>query len=422
MKKWTSEEITILKSKYEKVGVIKLSKELCRSYYSVHKKAMELELNYKNKTWKNEIDFLVTDESAIITYESIIKTFNLRQQELAFNYIKARLMRKQGLKLRDIANELKVSEQTLRGWSSKTTPRAIRCVIKLTKLNLLPLVLNNTPEFELFLKIFGWIFGDGNINNLQQITLVGNKPTIKLLRKETKLIFPFIGHSIKTIKTNGEFQGRKIVGEGTNLIINDAAFSRLLYAAGAPKGNKTIQSIKIPIWLINADRKLKSIFLGALWSTDGSKPVWGGRGFYLCVKFNKSLRFKNEHEIFLNSIRELLREFDITTSEIKWKERPYKRKDGEIVDSAYFYVSTKAENFLRFCKEIPIFNIERKIEFEDTLLKIRNKLENREDRRVVYAKVKELSRNGKSIREVSETLNLPYSTAKVWIRGIHKPI
>lgn len=420
---WRKDEIEFLKSNYEKMGIRKTSKILNRSYYSVHKKARRLNLIYKHKTWKEEPEFVLENTNSIINYKDIIKTFEEKERIFAFNYIKAKEIRKNGILLKDIAKSLNISNHTVSGWSSKTIPRTIHCVNRLTKLGLLPLNPENTKKFILFLKIFAWIFGDGHISNgFSQIVLAGDSETIKPLYKEVKLIFPSFKINIKTIKTEGDYKGRKIIGECTYLAINDSPFARLLYAAGAPKGNKVIQKFKLPEWLFTADNKFKSVFLGGLWSTDGSRPTWGKRGFYLCFQMNKSLKFKNEHETFMNSVRNLFETLGIESYKVRWNKTLYERKDSEVTDKAYFYISTKPKNFMKFYENIPIFNIRKHLEFKRTYFIIKNKLENREKRRVIFLRANVLHKNGLSLNEISRELKLPYSTVKVWIRGLHKPI
>jgi len=424
MKKWIEEEIVLLKNNYEKFGVIKLSELLSRSYYSVQKKARRLNLRFRNKSWKNEIDFLITNENAILTYFDIIKTFNQKQQEFAFNYIKAKLMRQQGLTLRNIANELKISEQTLRGWSSKTTPKSIKCVIKLTQLKLLPLIPNDTLTFKVLLKIFAWIFGDGNLNNnLTSITLCGNKKTLQIFEKEIKLTLPSLKCKLETRETKGEFQGRVIEGKGNSLILNNATVSRLLYAAGAPKGDKIVQALKLPQWITKLSNEFKSIFLGILWSADGTKPIWSKRGFYLCFQLSKVLELKKEHENFMNEIRKLLDQFDIKSSLVRWSKASYIRnRDGKMVSKSYFYVSCDTKNYIKFFKFVPNFSEDRKREFLRTLEIVEDKISKSKERFNLFLEVKKIFEEGKSIKEISEKFKLPYSTVKVWVRGINSPV
>ncbi len=420
---WKEDEIVFLKNNYEKMGIRKISEILNRSYYGVHKKARRLDLIYKHKTWKEELEFPLENKNSVVNYKDIIKTFEVKERTLALNYIKAKEMRKNAILLKNIAKSLSVPDQTIRGWSSKTTPRTIHCINRLTTSNLLPLVPENTEKFILFLKIFAWIFGDGHISDgFSLIVLAGDEKTIEPLYREIKSIFPSFKVGLKTVKTEGNYQGRKIKGMCTNLTIHDSPFARLLYAAGAPKGNKVIQKFRLPKWIFTVDKRFQAIFLGALWSTDGSKPVWSKGGFYLCFQMSKSLKFKNEHERFLNFVRRLFKNIGVETSKVRWSKRPYQRKDGEVTDKAYFYVSTKAENFIKFYKNIPIFNPKRHLEFERTYSIVENKLKNKEGRRELFIKANVLYKNGFSLNEISKELKLPYSTIKVWVRGLHKPI
>lgn len=422
MKKWKRKEIAILKKNYEKSGVLGLLKILNRSYYSIQKKARKLGLRFKNKSWKDEKNFLINNKNAILTYKDIIKTFNKKEQILAFNYIKAKLLRKKGLKLNEIAKKLKISENTIRQWSSKTTPRAIRCVIKLTELELLPLV-KNTSKFKTFLKIFAWIFGDGNLNNnLTSITLAGDGKTLKKLKKEIESILLLKCKLINKF-TNGEFDGRIIRGSSWYLIINNAAFSRLLYAAGAPKGDKVIQPIKLPSWVFQLPKEFKSIFLGALWSCDGTKPIWHKKGFYLCFQLNKATELKENQELFMNQIRKLFNQLGIKTGKVKWSAKPYRRsKDNKKIDKCYFYISTKAENYIKFFKLIPNFSKNRENSFKIAFLLSKEKIENNKKRINLYLIAKRKFKNGNSIKEISEELKIPYSTVKAWVKGFHSPI
>jgi len=425
MKKWKQKEINFLKNNYSRLGPKRVSRILGKSYYSVRRKARDLKLNFSKKySWKEEINFLIKRKNSIVDYTKIISTYSENLQESAWNYIMAKQLRNKKKTLREISQILRVPYQTIKNWASKTTPIPIKIIIKLTKLRLLPLIPENTIKFEMLLKIFSSIFGDGSLNkNLNSVVIAGDYKNLQKFKQQINMSFSGLKIKLDKKNTKGRFDNRVIEGISGYLSIYDSSLSRLLFAAGSPKGDKVIQKINFPSWIFSLKRELKAIFIGTLWSQDGTKPLWSKRGFHLSFQLSKSLRLKKEHTRFMNSIRKIINEFGINTGEVKWKNRPYIRnKDSEKIDKAYFYISSSAGNYIHFSKFIPNYSEDRKEIITQTLRKTAATIERNKAQLERFEKFKKMKKEGKSINEASKLLGVPYSIVKTWFRGKHRPI
>ncbi|MBI4226463.1 HAD family hydrolase, partial [Candidatus Roizmanbacteria bacterium] len=154
---------------------------------------------------------------------------------------------------------------------------------------------------------------------------------LKLLNDEITDIFPTVRLHMESKNSKGILENREIRGISHCLHINSVALGRLQYVLGAPQGDKVKQVLALPKWVFSLEDNLKEIFLGVLWSTEGSKPLRTKKdkntgGYNLYFTMAKDIRLISHHIKFLNQIRMLFKEAGIETTEVKLGTTKTKRK------------------------------------------------------------------------------------------------
>mgnify|MGYP001567534520 CR=1 FL=1 len=370
--------------------------------------------------FNGDVDYEKLSEKALVNYDSILNTYSNEHKDLTYKYLKARDLRKSGYKLKDISKMIGVPESSVYRWSSlNQNPYSLNCIKELMDLELLPLTQQNTPKFIIILKLYAYIFTDGYISEkFSNIKVAGELEDLKLLGQEIGEIFPSVKLSIHTYQTKGILDGRKINGISHCLYINSTALGRLLYVLGAPKGDKVKQILTIPDWVFKLNSDLKKVFLGVLWSAEGSKPIKTTRGYNLCFGMAKDIKLQEHHVNFLNQIRALFQEFDIQTTLLNIDKRFTTRQDGVISQKVYFYIKGGYTNFIRFYEDIPIFAMKKAHKFNETYkhyLDVAKRVQKRELlKNSVLNEAKELFSQGYSTKRTSEIIGVPRSTLRYW--------
>lgn len=146
-------------------------------------------------------------------------------------------------------------------------------VLKSFGLNI-PLRPSQSKQFILFLKIFSFIFGDGNLTKKFKITLSGEETDLENLKKEVEHTFNLKG-KIRRLKINSKIGKRTIRGVSFVLEIQgkgNQILGRLLHAAGAPVGDKVIIPFTVPKWIMEAPKWIKKLFLEVILGNELETP------------------------------------------------------------------------------------------------------------------------------------------------------
>jgi len=329
--------------------------------------------------FNSEINYDNFSGSAIANYQDILNTYDSFQKNLAYKYLKARKLRKEGHKLVDISKFLNIPKQTIYNWSiSKGNPYSLNCVKSLIEYGLLPLISKNDKKFEFIVKLFAYILTYGNLSQkIGNIRIAGELEDLKLLNDEINGIFPTVRLHMESKNSKGILENREIRGISHCLHINSVALGRLQYVLGAPQGDKVKQVLALPKWVFSLEDNLKKVFLGVLWSTEGSKPLRTKKdkntgGYNLYFTMAKDIRLISRHIKFLNQIRSLFEQIGIETTEVKLGTTKTKRKDGIISQNCYFYIRSNYKNFIKFYEQIPIFARKKKEKFDESIKYFKN--------------------------------------------------
>ncbi|HIH72201.1 MAG TPA: RNA-splicing ligase RtcB [Thermococcaceae archaeon] len=201
---------------------------------------------------------------------------------------------------------------------------------------LLPLRMDD-PRIGVLARILGYFIGDGSFdiyhekNGRERIITVfyGDSKGLEELRKDLGFYFNIKASRVYTRTRNekvktawGEFETR---GTEYSIKVTSKAFSKLLIKLGAPVGKKTEIDFDVPEWIKKSPKWVKRNFLAGLFGADGSKPrLMSSNHKYtpntISLTAVKAKELEESLVRFLNSVKDLLTEFGISSHVRKVKE------------------------------------------------------------------------------------------------------
>ncbi|OGI12389.1 hypothetical protein A3K64_00990 [Candidatus Micrarchaeota archaeon RBG_16_36_9] len=355
----------------------------------------------------------------IVSKDSFLSTYSKYQQQLVKEYESALILKEKGYKKEQIYNKVKITNKS-RLWHwfiQKKTPYPLKSIEFLKNRKLFPLT-SNFYGFRTLLKIFAWCFGDGTIGkNDYYICLTGQKEDLEKLAEEIKSVLGF-----KTRIKVLNFKGREgayhleIQGKGNRIL------GRLLFAMGAPVGDKVVQEFYLPDWLMKSQKWIKVEFLDVLFANEIKIPMLQKNKIAsvsgLDFRMQKSLPLMDNHLKFLNQIKGALSKLGIETGEAKPCKGDYTRQDDVISKSAGFRILTNQLNFLKFSS---IFKFEccnyKKEILENVKRKIMAKVTKDIKMIDVYRETIKMKEINKSYIKTARLKNLPEGRVKSWFEG-----
>ena len=153
-------------------------------------------------------------------------------------------------------------------------------------------------------------------------------------------------------------------GRDIYTVMLPATIGRILYIAGAVRGDKTRKVFDVPEWIKNGDLSVKVSFLRALFDDEGSVYI-GSKSSNIKLCMGKSASLSDSLINFFNSIRAMLGDFGIKSKEVRIY-RKYSAK-GEKKLILGFWITGK-RNLKIFAQRVG-FNSTRKQEKLETAIK-----------------------------------------------------
>jgi len=375
----------------------------------------------------------------IIVDEEIFSALFVKTwQQNAVKYFKVIELYKTINNVSEIARRISHSKKTVQEWlSGKQTPYIVKAIDELKRNSLLPLRENHKSKtFNMFIELFAFVYGDGSLKrNLGGVDLFGQKKDLMLLKNRIDRMFSFRTRisivnspSIITTERNGVIYKREINSFGYRLSINSAQLAKLLYLAGAPKGDKITQGVSIPSWLMNASRETKRRFLSVLFGNELQCPCIRAKNAFSCAQlgFHKIEAKERDLHAFLKQIKLLLNEFGISTSHIAAEKCRTIRKDGNRSMKLSFLINSHSPNILRLFNEIPFkYDEGKQRRFAKA---VETFLENSQHLKYewhLYEKVMNMHKNGLGRRTIFKRLQLPkkyFYRINAWIHYGQKPL
>lgn len=356
----------------------------------------------------------------VVTFEDFLKTYSLENQRNTKVYRKVMELARKGKRREEINRILHLPDYLTYNWLvKKQTPSPVKAIEVLKKFGLkLPLYTTKSEQFILFVKMLAFIFGDGAMTPKFSIYLTGNNHDLKILQNEVK-------HTFKLPSKIWKFKNP--VSTSCSLDLqgkNNQILGRLLFVAGAPKGNKIVNQFIVPEWVMEGPKWIKKLFLEVLLGNELESPTLckNKKGSF-CVgglrfSMSKDKRYLDSHRKFLEQIRLLLKEFDVETSELSKPQFTLKRKDGRLSYSLEFSISRDKINSARFLKSFKLRYANKKQKSCDEVNKVvREDLRKYLENVHLHQTVMKLRKLGLGSVKISKILGggIPYQTIESWL-------
>lgn len=248
--------------------------------------------------------------------------------------------------------------------------------------------------------LIGHVMGDGTIDSYGSFEYANKDYT--LIEKIKEYVY-----RVFNCTTYREIKVRKPNGIVFKLIY-PAVIGRLLKKAGAPQGRKVIQVFDVPQWIKDSDYKIKSEFLRALFDDDGSVEKHG------MITFTNSKRknLRKYHDIYINSILSLLRDFGINS-----QARFVDRDDGNFKADIRI---TNLNNLEKFYKVIGFNQKERRSRLEEILLNPTRKYDKLGEGMIILYNILNETDNALTTEELSEGINRNLSMTRTYLFRLEK--
>jgi tRNA-splicing ligase RtcB len=229
-----------------------------------------------------------------------------------------------GVLYREPPNKTILSESNFRriliNLGKTTKGSAIQQIIsKIKALDILPLKYNS-PQLPYFLKIMGYVLGDGSIsfinNKKGTVWFYGNPEDLETIRQDIKKI-GFIPSKIynrtRNHKITTHYQKYQFSRTEYSIKVVSSTFAGLLVALGLPFGSKTLQKYRIPKWIFRCQLWQKRLFLASFFGAElGCPATLNNYNFYAPqLNMSKSVKFLSNGKYFLKQISSLLKEFEV---------------------------------------------------------------------------------------------------------------
>jgi len=184
-----------------------------------------------------------------------------------------------------------------------------------------------TADGHVYKDLKGFYFSSNNLNILKKIEgIIKNKFGIKGLYREG----------------NG-------YGISYKFLVFNKPITLFLVRLGIPPGDKMTTPFDVPECIKN-NKKLSKEYLKILFYCEGGKSKQSKNTEKIKINFNKSERLLEDGLKFMNSLKKLLKEFNIETTNIWVSEGNKRKRDGEITKQINFHIKSNSVN--RFINEI----------------------------------------------------------------------
>jgi len=374
----------------------------------------------------------------VVNQEKFISIFSSKARKNTTQYFKAIELSENINNKSEIARIINQPVRTVINWlSEEKIPCAVKASNELKSNGLFPLVYDDASDsFNLFVDVFAFVYGDGSVKkDFSGVILCGQKQDLILLKNKLDFVFSFNSKitlnktSSKITKLNkGVIVNKTVIGSCHRLSIYSAQLAKLLYLAGAPKGDKVAQKVLVPYWLMNSSKETKRRFLGVLFGNELQCPQIRAKNAFNSPQFglHKVENKKKDLKVLLGQIKQLLGEFGVSTSAIAYEKCRTIRKDGNHSMKIYFYIDSHSPNILRLFKEIPFkYAEEKQKRFEEAVHQFLKNLEQLKQEWKLYEKVIQMHSEGLGRRKIFRQLELPkkyFYKINAWIHYNQKPL
>ncbi len=311
-------------------------------------------------------EILATEDHPILTDRGMVKTGELR---VGNRIVSTGL---DGLEFTEPGNRTILSEErlieTLRSLGITEKGNALAQVLNALRRAGLSSINLSHPKLHILLKLLGLVFGDGTVPNtrggISYTKFYGKKEDLVKVQEDIQKLGFHAGlyHRSRHHKINTVYGTREFDFEEYSLSVGAAAFSSLLVCLGAPFGNKSALSYRVPEWIMNAEDWQKRLFVAAYFGAEMSKPqAHNGYNFQPpAFSVNKLEELGDNAVAFLKDIASVLNSLGVQTMQPAVVEGyRYAGKRGKTLGFRLGVLSN-TENLVRFFGSVGyIYNNEK---------------------------------------------------------------
>lgn len=191
-------------------------------------------------------------------------------------------------------------------------------------------------------KITAFLTCDGHLyKNLRGFIFFSKD--IKTLKELEKLVN-------KKFKLKGKYKKNKTsFGKSNSYWIFNSNTTKMLNKLGVPAGDKMLTKFDVPDWIRN-NKELSREYLKTCFYCEGSKFKKSKNTKTIRINMHKSEELLKDGIKFMNSLKNMLKKFNIETTKIWTGEGNIRNKDSKITN--YMKFNIKANSINKFIKEI----------------------------------------------------------------------
>ncbi|MBW2990671.1 AAA family ATPase, partial [Candidatus Woesearchaeota archaeon] len=195
-------------------------------------------------------------------------------------------------------------------------------------------------------RLLGHLFSDGCLSlKTKQLFFSGKEEDLKEIKRDiNKLGYYALGNIRHSRWKKGEcwsFGAYKI------------ELLSLFYSLGAPVGKKTDNIVKIPEWILNGEKTIKSEFLAALLGGDGYEPKFQGRTIKpITIGISKREDLKDNLIEYLNQLQQLFKDLGIETKHRICPGYKSIRKDKTKTVEGKIWITNSMDNIYNFLTQM----------------------------------------------------------------------
>ncbi|MBI2547238.1 MAG: RtcB family protein [Candidatus Aenigmarchaeota archaeon] len=262
----------------------------------------------------------------------------------------------EGVEYEDPSDETIVTEEDIRKIEDND-----RIVNRLKKQGLLPLKMDN-QKLPILTKLLGFLTGDGWLGRAKgrwSMKFIGKLENLERIREDIKKL----GYSATKVytqrcKSNVTYtdgKKRTIDGETNTTVIGSLSLPILMYALGAPLGNKSRKEFEVPRWILQSPLWIKRLYLAGYFGAELTKPsirlIEKYRFGMARLSINKLADKKENGLKFLRQIESLLNEFGVKVAKT-FEIKGVKTKDGKETIKLRIDISSKEDNLKKLWSKI----------------------------------------------------------------------
>lgn len=128
--------------------------------------------------------------------------------------------------------------------------------------------------------------------------------------------------------------------------------AEFLVYAGVPEGNKTNKPFYLPAWILKGNKKIKSAYLQGIFTAEGSifptKQINNKIRWRIGIEFYKWTKYKQEGKQFLNQIRDMLAQFNIVCSPVRYGRMNLRKNGTRSIAIKIDIEKTSFRNFYKY--------------------------------------------------------------------------